>query len=256
MPHATLVASRAAALVWMLTGLLWADHTAHAAPGAAKAPTPSVPSGTKRDNKQSPSGAAGARADAKEAAGWRPLFDGKSLDRWKATSFGPEGPVRVKNGQIVIEAGDPLTGITWAGGKLPTSHYEVEVEAMRVSGGDFFCALTVPVGKAAITLVVGGWGGSLVGLSNLDDQDASENETRRKLAFTDKRWYRIRLRVEPDRLHAWIDDVQVIGVLTKGRKVSIRPEVEESRPLGIATYRTTAAVRAIKLRELGARAAP
>src|SRR6185503_4177517 len=55
---------------------------------------------------------ASAQASATE---WKPLFDGKTLSNWKSTKFSGEGPVKVENGQIVLEAGTTLTGITWTG---------------------------------------------------------------------------------------------------------------------------------------------
>src|SRR5688572_4009179 len=49
--------------------------------------------------------------DAKKAEpGWEPLFDGKSLADWQPTKFFGEGPVKVENSQIVLEAGSDLTG--------------------------------------------------------------------------------------------------------------------------------------------------
>ena len=80
--------------------------------------------------------------------------------------------------------------------------------------------------------------------------DASENETSQSMSFTTGRWYRIRVRVTPKKIEAWIDDKKMVDLETTGHKISIRPEVEESRPLGIASYRTTAAVRDIKVRPL------
>src|SRR5215213_1221923 len=46
----------------------------------------------------------------KDKAQWRPLFDGKSLAGWKTTQFGAHGEPEVKDGQIIIPAGDPLSG--------------------------------------------------------------------------------------------------------------------------------------------------
>jgi hypothetical protein len=183
-------------------------------------------------------------------SGWQRLFDGKALGSWKVPNFGVEGPVRIENGAILIGAGDPLSGITWAGGEIPRENYEFAFEAMRVSGSDFFGALTFPVGNASCTLVVGGWGGSLVGLSSLDGLDASENETTKRMHFLNRRWYRIRVRVVGRKIEAWIDDQKLFEVATTARQISIRPEVELSRPLGIATWHTTAAVRDLKLRQI------
>lgn len=184
------------------------------------------------------------------ATEWKPLFDGKTLTNWKSTEFGGEGKVAVKDGTIVLDMGSNMTGITWTGGELPHTNYEVELEAMRLSGSDFFCGFTFPVGDSHCSFIVGGWGGTMVGLSSLDDADASENETSTLINFESNRWYRIRVRVEPDRIRTWIDDKPVVDADIKGRKVSIRWEVDESRPLGIATWLTSAALRNIRLRAL------
>jgi hypothetical protein len=181
---------------------------------------------------------------------WRSLFDGKTLTNWKSTNFGGEGEIRVENGKILLETGVTLTGITWTGGDIPRMNYEVSLEAMKVSGDDFFCGLTFPVGDSLCSLIVGGWGGTVVGLSSIDDQDASENETTTSMDFAHGRWYRIRVRVTPKKIEAWIDDKTVIDAVTTGHKISIRPEVSLSKPLGIATWKTEAALRDIKLRKL------
>jgi hypothetical protein len=192
--------------------------------------------------------AAPAPAPAAEPA--RLLFDGRALAPWRATGFGGDGEVRVANGELQLAEGDPMTGVTWAGAPLPTVDYEIALEAQRRSGGDFFCGLTFPVGDAALSLIVGGWGGTVVGLSSLDGEDASENETTRSMTFETGRWYRVRVRVTSGRVTAWIDDERVVDARTTGRTLSVRAEVEGSRPLGIATWNTGAALRTITLRRL------
>ena len=180
---------------------------------------------------------------------WQPLFDGASLGSWEETLFGGEGMVRVRDRQIILEFGEPLTGITW-GGPHPTMSYEVALEGQRLAGSDFFCGLTFPVGADACSLILGGWGGSVVGLSTLDGLDASENETTTTIHFDNRRWYRVRVRVLPARITAWLDDEVAVDVNTAGRRIGIRPEVELSRPLGIAAYRTRAALRALAVRQM------
>ncbi len=155
--------------------------------------------------------------------------------------------MRVENGSIVLERGNDLTGITWTG-PLERLDYEIGVEARRVSGNDFFCGLTFPVGDAHCSFIVGGWAGAVTGLSTLDGQDASENETTTIKNFEDGRWYAVRVRVTAERIQAWIDDAVWADVKTAGRRIGIRPEVDASRPLGIASWRTTAALRNIRVR--------
>ena len=81
--------------------------------------------------------------------------------------------------------------------------YEVTLETRRIDGFDFFCGMTFPVEKSHCSLVLGGWGGSLTGLSSLDGFDASENETTGSMAFKEGKWYKIRLRVTPEKIEAW-----------------------------------------------------
>jgi hypothetical protein len=182
--------------------------------------------------------------------GWQSLFDGKSLGQWKSTEFGGEGKVTVANGQINLEAGVMLTGITWTGSSFPKTNFEVSLEAKKVDGTDFFCGLTFPVAESHCSLILGGWGGGIVGLSSLDGSDASENETTQVMSFPANRWYRIRVRVTRTRIEAWLDEKNIVDVTTTGRRISIRSEVEESRPLGIASYMTGAAYRDIKYRRI------
>lgn len=193
--------------------------------------------------------AAGIRTRARQDERWTPLFDGVSLDGWEQTSFGGEGPVRVRDGMIVLGFGDSLTGITWTR-DVPRMNFEIALEAVRLSGNDFFCGLTFPVADSYCSFIVGGWGGTTVGLSSLDGMDASENETTREIRFEDGRWYGIRVAVRPHDIRAWLDDEEVVNVATAGRQIDIRPEVEPSIPLGIASFRTRAGLRNIRMRRI------
>src|SRR5258708_7962169 len=107
----------------------------------------------------------GAKAD-KDRAKWKSLFDGKSLAGWKATNFGGEGEVSVRDGTVVLAQGNDMTGITYARADFPRVDYEVTLEGKRVAGNDFFCTTTFPVGDAYCSFVVGGWGGTVIGLSS------------------------------------------------------------------------------------------
>ncbi len=174
------------------------------------------------------------------------LFDGNSLNGWKISDFGTQGDVYVSDDKIVLGMGDGCTGITWTG-EFPVSDYEVNLEAMRVEGNDFFCGMTFPAGKDPCTLIVGGWGGTVVGLSSISGMDASENETTTNMGFETDRWYKIRLKVAAGKIEAWIDDEKVVDFTIGNNYLSIRPEVELSKPFGIASWRTTSAIRNIRL---------
>jgi len=177
------------------------------------------------------------------------LFDGKALGLWKVTDFGGQGDVHVKDEAIYLEMGNYATGITWTG-PLVRMDYEISLEAMRVDGSDFFCALTFPVGENPCTLVLGGWGGTLCGLSNIGFYDASENETTTFYSFKNKTWYHVRLRVRPERIQVWLDEEDLIDVETKDKRIDIRPEMDLCQPLGVATWVTAGAVRNIYMKQL------
>jgi hypothetical protein len=217
-----------AALVAVALALLVSD------PGAKAQPPGKAPPAAKADK-----------------AGWKELFDGKSLDNWKSSDFGGgEGKVAVKDGAVVMEKGDDMTGITYRREDFPKTNYEVTLEGKKLDGDDFFCTTTFPVGDAFCSLVVGGWGGALVGLSSVDDMDASMNETTTTKEFDRGQWYRVRIRVTKDRIRAWIGDEQMVDLETGDRRISIRRECAACRPFGVATWRTTGAVRDIRVRAL------
>ena len=180
------------------------------------------------------------------------LFGGENLDKWERTDFAGKGEIFMdKNGNLVLEMGAELSGLHWKGEALPTSNYEISLQAKRTMGSDFFCGLTFPYKESHATLILGGWGGSLIGISSLDDFDASENETGDAYIFEDNQWYDVRLKVTDSEFTVWIDGNSVIDCEVEGRRVGMRPgEIEMSVPLGICTFATTGVLKDIKLRKL------
>lgn len=197
-----------------------------------------------------------AKPPAPEEGGWNSLFDGVSLAGWKRTDFSGGGKVHVepnfRNGPsaILVDAGAALSGLNWTH-EVPKTNYEITLEAMKIEGSDFMCGLTFPVGDSHASLILGGWGGSTVGISSIDNLDASENDTRRSIPFPKDRWFAIRMRVTPTKLEAWLDDKKIVNANIAGKKISLRyGEIIKSVPLGLATYQTTSAFRSIKIRRL------
>jgi len=245
---------RVTSLVAIMTAGLWFGGCQ--SPAQPPESTPPSPSKTQTTPKpaQTPAAPAvekpAAQVPALPKAGEEiSLFDGRTLGQWKATDFGGQGDVSVKDGAIHMAMGSYMTGITWTG-PVVRMNYEITLEAMRVEGSDFFCGLTFPVGESPCSLILGGWGGSLCGLSSLDHMDASENATTRMISFENGKWYRVRLRVVPNRIQAWLNDEELLDADVTGKTIDIRIEVEESKPLGIATWNTGGAVRNIKLKKL------
>lgn len=197
-----------------------------------------------------PPASTAAKSGKPDKDGWRPLFNGKDLAGWKVTNFGGEGEVYIEKDNVVITQGVDLSGITATRKDIPTMDYEIEFDAQRAAGSDFFVGLTFPVNKTSCSLICGGWGGGVCGISSLDGMDASENETTSYLSFTNGQWYKVRVRVTDGRIQAWLDKKDLVDVETKDRKIDVRFEVDLSRPLGFCTYQSTAWIRNARIRKL------
>jgi len=190
-----------------------------------------------------------AAAASAQSVQWTSLFDGKSLNGWKETEFSGHGKVEMKDGSVILGKGHQ-TGINWTG-EFPKSGYEIRFEAVRMNGNDFFAGITFPVGDSYCTWVNGGWGGTVVGLSNLDHDDASENDTSTQVEFEKGRWYAFRLEVTENRIRGWIDEVLIIDADIEGRTVGLRiGEDDLSIPLGFSSYGTQAGLRKMEFRRL------
>ena len=186
-----------------------------------------------------------------------PLFDGKKLAPWKVLeTFAGPGEVTVEKGSIVIGMGESLTGVVYSKTKPyphPLNNYEISVEARRTMGTDFFLGLTFPVRdlKTSATLILGGWGGGLVGISSLDGLDASENDTGNFMKFDDEKWYKIRLQVQEKRIVVYVDNNKIIDAVTVGRKIGMRfGDIEYTAPLGLCSYATKGEVKNLTIRNL------
>jgi len=107
-------------------------------------------------------------APTEDDRGWAEL-----KGKWEGVSGG-----LVENGEpLTVGWGEMMTTARWTG-EVPEPPFELEFEAKRVDGSDFFCTVTFPVRKDEyVSLVAGGWGGAVVGISSMDGKDASENET-------------------------------------------------------------------------------
>jgi hypothetical protein len=215
--------------------------------------TPAKPQGTPKESWQEVAAKPSAPLEGDD---WQGMFDGKTLTGWRQTDFAGHAEVQCESGLIILNMGDPFTGLNYTN-EFPKVNFEVALDAMRVNGSDFFCGLTVPVGDSFCSLIVGGWGGSLLGISSLDRMDASENETTKYMNFERGRWYRIRLRVTQKRIEVWVDAEKLVNVDISDKQISLRPgDIELSKPFGIAAWQTTSALREIKMRRVDGPAGP
>lgn len=200
---------------------------------------------TKSETKSAPAEKE-AKTESSDSKGWKPL-----QGSWEACQFGGDGSVDIEDKLIKFGYGDPLTGIYWEDkDKVLRENFEIELEARRTDGFDFFCALTFPVGKDQVSFVVGGWGGGVVGISSVDGRDASDNDTTSFRNFDNEKWYKIRVRVDPHYIRCWIGDVEACAQPRKDHEFGIRYEMDPCVPLGVAAFQCKAEYRGIRFRKL------
>ena len=178
------------------------------------------------------------------------LFNGVSLEGWEIIDWEGHGKILVRDSCLVIEKGLGITGITLKD-EFPKVNYELSLQAKRVDGEDFFCGITFPVNNEFVTLVIGGWGGSITGLSCIDGEDAANNITYDFRKFENNKWYNVRLNVTEEKIEAWIDESKIIEFKIGDSLLSLRWEAEWSKPFGLITWQTTGAFRNIKLDHFG-----
>ncbi len=176
---------------------------------------------------------------------------------WKQADIPESGKVvftpaqHIDQGEIELFPGEPMTGAVFSAAFMPVMRYAIEFEAMRVEGNDFFGTVTFPVNDAHVSLVIGGWGGTLVGISCIDDMDASENTTTGNAFFKNNEWHKVRIEVRDEDLRAWINGKLFVNVSTKGHKLGLRPgDIEKCEPFGFASYATHARIRDVIIRKL------
>ncbi|MGV3660518.1 MAG: family 16 glycoside hydrolase [Prosthecobacter sp.] len=188
-----------------------------------------------------------------QASEWK-LLGSEFAHAWKTAGISGEGAFTILQGAIRLEPGQPMTGArfeAWQTYKLPVTQYAIEYEAMRVEGNDFFGTVTFPVHDSHVSLVIGGWGGTLVGISSIDDMDANENSTRGNAFFKNNVWHKVRIEVRDEDLRVWIDSKLFVNTSLKGRKLGLRPgDIEKCVPFGFASYETRAHIRAVTVRRL------
>ena len=183
--------------------------------------------------------------------GWQPLFDGKTLDGWRVveeSSFAQHGAVRADGGRLVLEAGRNRTGAACLK-EVPTTDYEIALEAMRETGAADFCNLVFPVGESHCALTLGGYE-TMAGLDQVDGQPFNENEATRNLAYQQREWYRVLVRVTDARIEAWVGGEKVVDLPREGHRYALREDYQPLRPVGVSTWDTTGVLRSIQVRGL------
>lgn len=178
------------------------------------------------------------------------------IGKWSKPDIPGAGRVIVGDHTVTLGMGAPMTVWrfdAWKEAGLPLIGYTVTMEARRVSGTDFFSALTFPVGteQRCLSLINGGWGGKTTGLSNIDNMTASENSTTSAQPYENEKWHQFRLTVTPKEIKVWLDDRIIINQGVEGHQLAVRPgDIEQCMPFGLASYNTRGEVRKLQVQVL------
>ena len=187
---------------------------------------------------------------------WHELFDGQSLAGWQRLDLdGSGGRIDARDGSILFSRGDPLTAMVVSDKSFmpPGQEYEIMLQARKMDGRDFFCALTFPVPEkmTSCTFVAGGWGGGVTGISNIDNLDANRNTTRSVLRYKTGKWYNLKIEVRRGRIRCWVDQRIVVNTVIADKVISMRPgAIEQCQPFGIASFATAAEFKSLRMRAL------
>ena len=203
-----------------------------------------------------------SRSGENPPAEGRALVPQSGLGKWREADYGGLGVVDVEDGVLSLGAGDPLTAVVWTGpvgtdakDALPAMNYRLSWEARRVMGGDFFSTCTFPVGEECCSLVLGGWGGAVTGLSTLNEFDAVRNDTCDSRKFEDDRWYKFTITVRPDEIAATCDGEPLFPAIDpREYRVGVRVEMEPAKPLSFSSYVSSGEIRNVRMTPLPPRA--
>jgi hypothetical protein len=174
-----------------------------------------------------------------------------SADAWRIVTDDPfesHGGVNFSVNKLSLAMGKPGTGVNYRG-PVPRMNYSISVEAMRTEGEDFFYGLTFPINDQHASLIIGGWGGGVTGISNMGGMSAVENETTGYTPFENDRWYKIKLSVSKKAIRVLLDEREIIQVETAKHQYSVWPQQATMCPLGIATWKTASEIRNLVLQE-------
>ena len=106
---------------------------------------------------------------------------------------------------------------------MPKTNYEIALEVLKIDGSDFICGLTVLLGASlSVSLWADGWGGTVVA-GNLSRTPGECGRTP-YIALPEQKWFKVRMRVTPGKLEAWLDEKKVVDQVITNRKISLRYE--------------------------------
>ena len=197
---------------------------------------------------ESPATTPQSHVDDSDLSSRRVLFDPSLLGDWETGVFGNPDEFDTTDEGVVIPQTSTIAGMTYRG-TAPTTPYVMHVDVTKRYGDDFFLGLTFPVRDSHLTLVLGGWGGGVSGLSCIDGKDASDNATRHVEYFPNGKRQMVVLDVTDTRVVARLDGRVLVDADLTGKELGLRTEVLASRPVGVATFATCSLIHSITVDE-------
>ena len=207
--------------------------------------------------------------------GWVPLFDGKTLDGWKAfeglvepraTPTGRAGRALVANAEMVLQGGGTHATIVSVR-SFPTTDYELAAEVM-FSDKKGAAWLLFPAERGCLALMLGlGPGPQHASVLSLREQGhgftswgglfrgphSSSAEYRCKV-LEPRHWYAVRVRVIRERIEIWMDDDMIADPDVVGQYFSAPGLAAQVKPFGVAWLEGSLALRNVRMRRLSAEA--
>jgi len=184
--------------------------------------------------------------------GWVRLFDGKTLEGWRAFDahpFAHQGRMDVKDNEILFEKGGPGTGIQYTG-DLPRGDYELSLEVMSHSKIGGFLIIAFPIDTSATMVGIDAREDGKIG-AGMNVVSESEKKIVAKTKFEEGRWYRIRVRVTKSRVLVLLDEEKLFDWARPQQSFRMPLQWAALVPLGIGNYDTVTSVRNIMVRRLG-----
>lgn len=196
-----------------------------------------------------------SRAQAQDS-GWQDMYDGKSMDGWTVPALGGEGEVGVyetDDGETVLELpmGNDVTMVEYQK-EFPKCDYELEFVSRRSMGTDLFSCCIFPIGNRMSSIVFGGWGGSVAGLSVIDGQDANNNETKVNIPTFNNKWYTTRIAVTAERVIASVDGKEFVNFTIGKRELGLRNDTGQRKKVAFLSWQSTGELKSVRFRKIPA----
>lgn len=185
---------------------------------------------------------------------WRSIFDGEQLGRWipitriDATDLADPvpGEVEIDGRQIVLNTGDPLTGVSWFG-PMPTKDFEITVEA-KIDDAELI-SVAFPVGteRAAIQLDADN---RKAGLYHIDGTGLHDDPMAAIFDGSVAGWHQLRIRVTEQRVQTWLNGQSIADQERTGSSFGAPEGFSPMHPLSMVASNGSASLRNIRIRTL------